>query len=287
MTTSSQDWSDQNAAGEVTDSRSHLLWAYVVAVGGGVLTAHGLYEVAVKSGVPAGLAWIYPLITDGLALVAYISTPHLAKGARRYAASVVVIAATLSGVAQAVYLAGGAATPSQVLKLGVGGWPAICVAIVAHLVFLLREAQREARQAAAKRARQQAEQLERQRQAEADREHQKRLQLIEAEARAAERTRVEEPEKKAVAKKPASKKVVAKKPAAKASAPAPEIGKGSARQQMLDYLDEHAEKALAGQITGTDLDRLFGTSNYGRAVVRAWIDKHNKAHADGDIAVGE
>ena len=34
-------------------------------------TAHGLYETAVAARVPAGIAWLYPLITDGLALVAY------------------------------------------------------------------------------------------------------------------------------------------------------------------------------------------------------------------------
>lgn len=48
------------------------LWlpGLAVALGAAVATAHGLYEVALAAAVPAGIAWLYPLITDGLALVA-------------------------------------------------------------------------------------------------------------------------------------------------------------------------------------------------------------------------
>jgi len=55
----------------------------LVAVGAAVATAHGLFEVAAAAGVPLGLAWLYPLITDGLALVAYAATARLDGGARR------------------------------------------------------------------------------------------------------------------------------------------------------------------------------------------------------------
>ena len=48
-----------------------------VALGAGVATAHGLYQVAAASGVPHPVAWLYPLITDGLALVAYAATARL------------------------------------------------------------------------------------------------------------------------------------------------------------------------------------------------------------------
>ena len=85
------------------------MWAagLVVAAGAGVATAHGLYQVAAAARVPAPIAWLYPLITDGLALVAYAATARLHDGGRRYAAGIVVLAAGLSGLAQAVYLAGG------------------------------------------------------------------------------------------------------------------------------------------------------------------------------------
>ena len=110
-----------------------------VAVGAAAATAHGLYEVAVAARVPAGIAWLYPLITDGLALVAYAATARLTGRPARYAWAVVVIAAGLSGLAQAAYLAGegdGVATPSA-LRFGVGAWPAIAAAVVAHLLYLL------------------------------------------------------------------------------------------------------------------------------------------------------
>lgn len=109
-----------------------------VALGAAVATAHGLYEVAHAARVPAGLAWLYPLITDGLALVAYAATARLHGSAARYAWSVVVLAAGLSGLAQAVFLASGSAVDaSPALRFGVGAWPAVAAAIVAHLLYLL------------------------------------------------------------------------------------------------------------------------------------------------------
>ncbi|NKQ57130.1 hypothetical protein HFP15_30095 [Amycolatopsis sp. K13G38] len=114
-----------------------------VALGAAAATAHGLFEVAAASGVPAGIAWIYPLITDGLAIVAYAATSRLDDAGRRYAWAVVILAAGLSGVAQAVFLAGGLGATGAahmvpvVLRFGVGAWPAVAAAIVAHLLFML------------------------------------------------------------------------------------------------------------------------------------------------------
>src|SRR4051794_35443098 len=108
-----------------------------VAVGAAVATAHGLYEVAVAARVPDGIAWLYPLITDGLALVAYAATARLDSSARRYAWAVVVLAAGLSGLAQASFLAGGVAQTAPALRFGVGAWPAVAAAVVAHLLYLL------------------------------------------------------------------------------------------------------------------------------------------------------
>src|SRR3954449_1414365 len=67
-----------------------------VALGAAAATAHGLFEVALAADVPAGIAWLYPVITDGLALVAYTATARLHASAARYAWSVVVLAAGLS-----------------------------------------------------------------------------------------------------------------------------------------------------------------------------------------------
>lgn len=121
-----------------------------VAIGAAVATAHGLFEVAIAARVPAGVAWIYPLITDGLALVAYAATARLSGSAARYAWSVVIVSAGLSGLAQASYLAsdaaaaGGGLTVRPALRFGVGAWPAIAAAVVAHLLYLLAAHRAEA-----------------------------------------------------------------------------------------------------------------------------------------------
>jgi len=133
-----------------------VFWcALIVGAGAAAATAHGLYEVAVASRVPAGIAWLYPVITDGLALVAYAATRKLAGSAARYAWTVVVAAAALSGLAQAVLLATDPATatplfidgeqvsilaaPAEV-RFGIGAWPAVAAAVVAHLLYLLAAA---------------------------------------------------------------------------------------------------------------------------------------------------
>ena len=116
------------------------LWlpGLAVALGAAAATAHGLYEVALAAAVPTGIAWLYPLITDGLALVAYGATARLTGSAARYAWAVVVTAAGLSGLAQAVYLASGATLDaSPTLRFGIGAWPAVAAAVAAHLLHLL------------------------------------------------------------------------------------------------------------------------------------------------------
>jgi hypothetical protein len=120
----------------------HAIWAagLTVAAGAAAATAHGLYQVATAASVPAPIGWLYPLITDGLALVAYSATTRLQHGGRRYAAGIVVLAAGLSGLAQAVYLAGGlnhTSTAPAGLRFGVGAWPAIAAALTAHLLHLI------------------------------------------------------------------------------------------------------------------------------------------------------
>ncbi|MGW4829636.1 hypothetical protein ACWEOG_18785 [Amycolatopsis japonica] len=144
-------------------SKSTSTWAtagfwlpgLVVAICAAVATAHGLFEVVVASGVLASIAWTYPVITDGLAIVAYVATSKLSGAGRRYAWAVVILAAGLSGLAQAIYFVGGFTAPlppgpngepgaagnppPELLRFWVGAWPAIAAAIVAHLLFMLSE----------------------------------------------------------------------------------------------------------------------------------------------------
>ena len=129
------------------DPGRRTVWAAGLAVAAGavIATAHGLYQVASAARVAPPIGWLYPLITDGLALVAYAATARLHDGGRRYAASIVVLAAGLSGLAQAVYLAGGLGHtgPAPVgLRFGVGAWPAIAAALTAHLLHLIGTDQR-------------------------------------------------------------------------------------------------------------------------------------------------
>jgi hypothetical protein len=115
--------------------------ALIVGTAAVAATAHGGYEVAVASGVPEGVvSALYPLITDGLALVAYASTHRLTGAARGYAWAVVILAAALSGLAQAVYLVTGPGLVAPAaIRFGVGAWPAVAGAVAAHLVFLLAQ----------------------------------------------------------------------------------------------------------------------------------------------------
>jgi hypothetical protein len=71
------------------------LWlpGLLVAAGAIAAIAHGLYEVATAAQVPPAIAWRHPVITDGLALVAYaevvpelveleVAVPHLKPASR-------------------------------------------------------------------------------------------------------------------------------------------------------------------------------------------------------------
>jgi hypothetical protein len=114
--------------------------ALIVTLCGIAATAHGLYAVVHACGVMSVIAGLYVPITDGLALVAYAATDRLSGAARGYAWAVVIVAAGLSGLAQAVNLAG-LGDPDERLKFGVGYWPAVAVAVAAHLLWLVGHAQ--------------------------------------------------------------------------------------------------------------------------------------------------
>jgi hypothetical protein len=112
-------------------------WAALVTVGGVIATAHGLYVAATEAGQPDVVAVLYPLIIDGLALVAYVATRRLSSAV--YPWLVVVIAAGLSGLAQGVNLAKGEEpwTVEWWLRFGVGAAPAVAALTAAHLLWLV------------------------------------------------------------------------------------------------------------------------------------------------------
>ena len=114
--------------------RSLVALVALVVVASVAATAHGLYAVAVSAGVITQVALLYPAITDGLALVAYWATKQLES--HWYPWMVIIIAAGLSGLAQAVNLAGLGESPVW-LRFGVGYWPAVAVLFAAHLLWLV------------------------------------------------------------------------------------------------------------------------------------------------------
>src|SRR5262249_8853704 len=83
----------------------------------------------------------YPLIFDGLALVAYRTAGQLkSRLGQTYAASVVVLCTGLSACAQAAHLAAGAglgAAATTQLRAGVGAAPALPVSLAVHLHWLV------------------------------------------------------------------------------------------------------------------------------------------------------
>jgi hypothetical protein len=113
------------------------LAAMAVGASAAIATSHGVFEVVRACGVPPGMAALYPVITDGLALVGYACAVRISTGHRRWAWTVVIVAAGLSGIGQAAFLGGGLDQVPAWLRFGVGAWPAIAAALAAHLLFLM------------------------------------------------------------------------------------------------------------------------------------------------------
>jgi hypothetical protein len=228
---------------QITSGGRWTTWVagLVVATGAGIATAHGMYQVAISARVAAPIACLYPLITDGLALVAYAATARLQDRERRYATGIVVLAAGLSGLAQAVYLSGGldhTAVAPVGLRFGVGAWPAIAAALTAHLLYLLSPAARTR-----VRSGQRQESRSRSR---------------------ATREAVPEQSRTAV-------------PAQATGTPAPTPGRTlslvpsgrTAEQVMREHWDR--ERAAGRTPSGAELDRVGGTKDgYGRKLARRW-----------------
>ena len=113
-----------------------------VAVGAAVATAHGLYEVAVAARVPAGIAWLYPLITDGLALVAYAATARLDGSAPATPGRSSCSPPGCPGSRRRATSPAASNGRTRPLRFGVGAWPAVAAAVVAHLLYLLAAGRR-------------------------------------------------------------------------------------------------------------------------------------------------
>lgn len=118
-----------------------MRWAVLaVVLCGAYATAHGLYGVARACGITVPVAVLYPVIADGLALVAYATIERLdRKRDRAYAWFVVVLAGGLSATAQGIVGAGMGA-PSREVRFWVHFAPAVAVLLAIHLRWLVTRA---------------------------------------------------------------------------------------------------------------------------------------------------
>lgn len=220
-------------------------------------SAYSQFETMRLSGVPWQLAWVLPVATDASGMVAtrvWIN-PEFKDGVRRYAALIALASIALAFGGAAAHLAFGADQPMPWgMRLVVGGLPSLALAALVHLIALISADKKATPKAAVTTP--------------------KKSKAAPKAAGGAERNRPPTSSAPSVSTPNTSTEIGFELNAASAntsSVEAPEVGKGSTRQQMLAYLDRH------GEVSGAELDRLFKTNNYGRGVVNAWRKAHPQA----------
>lgn len=246
-----------------------LVGIAVVGLAVAAFSARSLFDTAVLAGVSGKLAWVLPVATDMSAVVCtrvWLST-RFGAGIRRYAAFITVADMVLSFLGASLHLAitvpQGQMAPLW-LRLAVGGLPSLSLAAIVHLAALIA-VERSSTKAA----------------------------LVITRRSGSKRPSKTTPQRTDVAKAspvataPAvDAPEVSRKLLPEAATPIPSgasasiaargnvlaIQAGASRRaQMLAYLDENPGA------TGADLDKEFGTRNYGRGVRRAWEDQRKEA----------
>jgi hypothetical protein len=198
------------------------------------------FETSRMTGVPVGLAWVMPMATDASATVAtrvWLNSEH-PRPIRRYAATVALGCMLLSvaGAATHLVLADQQSPPQMWLRLLIGGLPSLALAALVHLGALLSARPEPAPTRAAGRP-----------------------QAPRRQAAPNSRSPQRDTASAASGDPPTPPGPIR---------PEPAIGAGSKRAAMLAALDEDPT------LTGAILDQQFGTTGYGRAVVRAWRNSH-------------
>ncbi|MBU8577610.1 DUF2637 domain-containing protein [Brevibacterium luteolum] len=124
-----------------------LRWAVVAAASGTVLIAAGAFwlsfialaDLAARSGVPAGQAWLWPLLVDGLIVVATVAVVALdRRRAAWYPWTLLVAGALMSVTANAAHaLVTADATVPGVLAGAVAAVPPLVLLASTHLTVVL------------------------------------------------------------------------------------------------------------------------------------------------------
>lgn len=124
-------------------------WVVATAIAGTVLIAFGAFwlsftaltDLAVSAGVPVGQAWVWPLIVDGILIVATISVVALAPHGRRatwYPWTLLVCGALVSLGGNALHATlAAASTVSSVLAAAVASVPPLVLLAITHLTVEL------------------------------------------------------------------------------------------------------------------------------------------------------
>lgn len=234
-----------------------------------------LYTTAHDAGVPVWLAWVLPVATDVSAFVAtriWLSARY-SQGIRRYAATIAIAAMTLSFLGASLHYAV-EASPWW-LRMAVGGLPTLSLAAIMHLAAMIS-----------------ADRTDKRMPPSAKRPTSERAAAPRSPRRRAVQENVSASEVPTVTPTAAPDTSDALAPdvieagAQDGEVPAPRTEAGTARadrsnvvalnegratrDQMLAYLGDHPDA------TGAELDRVFGTKNYGARIRRAWLSQQDQ-----------
>jgi hypothetical protein len=108
--------------------------ATIVSVSTFVLLYAGLVDLARIAGMADFRSWLYPLAIDGMVAAAYASTLVLRRGHLAFAWFVVVVGSFLSLVGQWLHAE---RTSDWTFAGPIAAAPALCMALVWHLLFLV------------------------------------------------------------------------------------------------------------------------------------------------------
>lgn len=235
---------------EQAHDKAMLAGVLICGVSVAAYSSWAQFSIAVAAGYPAQLAWVVPVATDATAALgtrAWMS-PHYSDHVRNYGCLLAISAIVLSFLTAALHLViptdvpgvpTGVPIPWQI-RLAIGGLPSLALAALVHLGALTAK----------------------------DKPRQKVTKSQAARKTASPRAALAVEQVSPVATSVTVGQVAVTENAMNLSTsaiPDPnKAGSGSNRQRMFDYLDAHPDTS------GADLDKIFGTTNYGRKVRNAW-----------------
>lgn len=226
-----------------------------------LFSAYSQFETGRLAHIPAQLSWVLPVATDAAAFVAtriWLDEKY-ESGIRRYAAFIVSMCVffSIAGAAIHIGLTSGTQPPVAPGWLGyaLGAIPSLVLAFLIHLGALIGAAPEKH----VKTSRATSSPRKTGSPSAGAAEHRPPTSAVPT----------SKPQADLSTETGSGLKVEPARASSVASAPAPEVGKNSVRAQMLAWLD-----TINGDTNGAELDRKFGTQNYGRGVLRAWKKHH-------------